>query len=386
MIPAPFAAVLVLFASSSPDTLSPPEEQPVAIATPAPTPATTPAPATLQTKPKSGKPPLEVTGRVYARETLGPAGVEPGPRDPWTGRLSLESARIGAKYRVDDLLLDIDAELAGKPKLKDAYIRLDTGYYGAVIRAGQFKAPFAALALESTWTLPTIERGILDELLIDRLQIGGRRPGAQLEWHGNGSWRPLLEMGIWRGTDREGEPRDDSTSEVIGETTGARASVRPGPLQLGVSGAWRAAQPLPGMEFERFWAAGADLSVDTESGFRSWVEGGTGSSWADVNPADDEHAVFAYARTVAAWRLGGAGKGDPYLEVFGASGALDPGLEIRHDLVWENAAGLNAGRWKRWRGQLQFESSRTSRNTPVSLLAETPKESRAVLLQIGVSL
>lgn len=367
MTPVCIAAVLVLFASSSPGTLEPPEMP-------------------QQEKAKSEKPPIELTGRVYARETFEPAGLKPGPEDPWTGRFSLASARVGVKYRRDDLVLDIDAELEGEPRLKDAFIHLDTGYFGTAIRAGQFKAPFAALALESTWTLPTIDRGVLDNLLIDRLQIGGRRPGAQVEWRGNGSWQPLLEMGIWRGTDQEGQLRDDDTSEVIGETTGARISVRPGPLQLGVSGAWRAAQPLPGMEFDRFWAAGADLAVDTEAGFRTWVEGGTGSSWADVNPADDDHAIFAYARTVAAWRLGGHAKGDPYVEAFGASGAIDPGLEIRHDLVWENAIGLNAGRWKRWRGQLQFESSRTSRNTPVSLLAETPKESRAVLMQIGVGL
>jgi hypothetical protein len=372
-------AAVVLLASSSPDSLGPPEGDAVAVATP-------PAPAPAKKTPKNEKSPLQVSARVYARETFGPAGVQPGPQDPWTGRFSLASARVGAKYRADGVLLDIDAELEGKPKLKDAYLRLDTGYLGTAIRAGQFKAPFAALALESTWTLPTIDRGLLDYLLIDRLQVGGRRPGAQVEWSGNGEWRPLLEAGIWRGTDQEGEPREDSTSEVIGETAGARVSLKPGPLQIGLSGAWRAAQPLPGMEFDRFWAAGADLSVDTDAGFRSWVEGGTGSSWADANPADDEHAVFAYARTVAAWRLGGHGRGAPYLEAFGSTGALDPGIEIRHDLVWENAVGVNAGRWKRWRGQLQFESSRTSRNTPVSLLAETPKEARAVLLQIGVSL
>jgi hypothetical protein len=379
------AAAVVLLASNAADTPAPPEADPVVVATPppAPSPATPSVATEKKTKEKS---PLEVTGRVYARETFAPAGLDPRPDDPWTGRFSLASARVGAKYRVDDLLLDIDAELEGKPKLKDAYIRLDTGYFGTAIRAGQFKAPFAALALESTWKLPTIDRGVLDVLLIDRLQIGGRRPGAQVEWNGNGEWLPLFEMGIWRGTDQEGEPREDSTSEVIGETAGARASLRPGPMQIGLSGAWRAAQPLPGMEFERFWAAGADLSIDTDAGFRSWVEGGTGSSWADADPADDDHAVFAYARTVAAWRLGGHGRGDPYVEAFGASGALDPGIEIRHDLVWENAVGLNVGRWKRWRGQLQFESSRTSRNTPVSLLAETPKDARAVLLQIGVSL
>lgn len=381
MTSACLAAALLLLASPDGDAGEtappPPEAPPQAVATPSP-----PLPA----KAKSPKPPLELKARVYARETFGPAGAQAHPRDPWTGRFSLESARVGAKYRMDDLLLDIDAELEGKVRLKDAYVRLDTGYYNTALRAGQFKAPFAALKLESSWTLPTADRGLLDELLIDGLQIGGRRPGAQIEWKGTSSWRPLFEVGVWRGTDQEGEPRADETAEVIGETAGARASIRPGPVELGLSGAWRAAQPLPGMEFERFWASGADLTIDTKSGFRSWIEAGAGSSWADENPGDDDHAVFGYGRSVLAWRLGGAETGAGYVEAFGAAGALDPGIDVRDDMVWETAVGLNAGRWKRWRAQLQLAESRASRNTPVNLMAERPAESRAVLLQLGVSL
>ena len=376
MTSAILAAALLLFASSDSGTDAAPEAPPQAVAT------ATPAPA----QKKKTKPPLEVKGRIYARETFGPSGAEPNPQDPWTGRFSLESARVGAKYRTDDLLLDIDAELEGRVRLKDAYVRLDTGFYDTSIQAGQFKAPFAALKLESSWTLPTADRGLLDELLIDRLQLGGRRPGAQVEWKGKNTWRPRFEAGVWRGTDQEGEPRADETSEVIGETAGARASLRPGAYELGLSGAWRAAQPLPGMEFERFWAAGADLTIDTDSGFRSWLEAGTGSSWADENPGDDDHAIFGYGRTVVAWRLGGASTGAPYVEAFGAAGALDPGVEVRDDMVWETAVGLNAGRWKRWRGQLQLANSRASRNTPVNLMGSEPTESRAVLLQLGVSL
>ena len=384
MTPAALAAALLLLAApeeSAPAPAPAPEAAPEAAPTPAPVTAAAPPPA------KAAKPPLELTGRVYAREIFAPVGREPEPGAPWTGRFSLQSARVGAKYRGEDFYFEIEAELEGEPELEDAFVRLDTGYYGTAIRAGQFKAPFAALALESTWTLPTVGRGLLDELLIDTLQVGGRRPGAQIEWTTKShELRPRLEAGIWQGTDQEGEPRADASAEAMGETTGARASLRPGPMEIGVSGAWRAAQPVFGKEWERFWAAGADLVIETESRFRSWVEGGAGSSWADEDPADGEHALFGYGRAVAAWRLGGASKGDAYLEPFVAGGGLDPSIDVKDDLVWESAAGVNAGRWKRWRAQLQYETSRASRNTPESLLGEIPRESRAVLLQVGFSL
>lgn len=389
------AAAMLLLAANSGATLPPPGD---AEATPAPTAVAEaaqpgnvstasppPAPAAAPVE-KKAKPPLEITGRVYARESFGPVGVQPAPDAPWAGRFSLESARVGAKYRGEDFYLEIEAELEGRPELKDAYVKLDTGY-GTALRAGQFKAPFSALALESSWSLPTVGRGRLDELLIDTLQIGGRRPGAQIEWSTKShALRPKVEAGIWQGTDQEGEPRADGTAEVMGETAGARASVRPGPVEIGVSGAWRAAQPIFGKEWERFWAAGTDVVIVTESRFRSWVEGGAGSSWADEDPADGKHAVFGYARAVAAWRLGGAEKGEVYLEPFAAGGAIDPGLEVQDDVVWESAFGVNAGRWKRWRAQLQYETSRASRNTPESLHGPAPDVMKAVLLQVGFHL
>ena len=383
MTPAGFAAAVYFAVAGA--TVAPTRDEPAPpIAAPE-----TPAPPAPDAGARTEKPketsPFDVTGRVVARETFGPAGLREGPSDPWTGRFSLANARLGAKYRMDNVFVEVEAELEGKPRLRDAYVRLDTGY-GTALRAGQFKSPFAAIAMESTWTLPTIERGRIDDLLVDRLQVGGRRPGAQVEWSGGGDARPRVEIGMWQGTDQDGNPREDESAEVLGETAGARVSMRPGPLELGLSGAWRVAQPAPEVGFERFWATGADLMIETDWRLRAWIEAGAGSSWADESPADGEHAIFGYGRSVAAWRLGGESRGDPYVEAFGATGALDPDVGVVEDLVIENAVGLNAGRWKRWRAQVQLESSRASRNTPASLLGETAGESRAVLVQIGVSI
>lgn len=351
-----------------------------------PTPLPAPAPVGAETRPKTEETPFEVTGRVYARETFGPAGVREDARDPWTGRFSLESARVGGKYRADDLYVEIEAELEGEPRLRDAFVVLETGFHGTAIRAGQFKSPFAALALESSWKLPNVERGLLDELLIDHMQLGGRRPGAQLEWRGRGEIRPKLELGIWQGTDQTGSPREDRTSETLAETAAARASIRAGALELGASGAWRTAQPVAGGAFDRFWAGGADLTLDTDAGARAWIEGGAGSSWADEDPADATHATFGYARSVAAWRVGGASRGAPYVEPFASAGLLDPDVEIGSDLVRETGVGLNAGRWKRWRGQVEWLRSDASRNTPASLLGDEARKQEAVRFQIGVSI
>ena len=334
---------------------------------------------------KAAKPPLEVSGRVYARESFAPSGIRTGPRDPWTGRFSLESARIGATYRLEGVKLEVEAELEGRASVRDAFAELDVGR-GKEVRVGQFKSPFSALMLESSWKLPTVGRGVIHDLLTDELQVGGRRPGAQVELKGKGFLRPRLEAGIWQGTGQDGEPRSDQTSEAMAETAGARVSARPGPVEIGISGAWRAAQPVTSMPFERFWVAGADLSVETDWRLRSWIEGGAGSSWADDDPLDGDHAVFGYGRAVAAWRLGGAEDGAPYVEAFGAAGSLDPDVDVRDDLVWETAAGINAGRWKRWRGQLQFQKGGHAAHAPVSLLEQRPDDWRAVLLQVGVSL
>lgn len=381
MTPPALAAVL-FFAVAGP-TVAPPTE-PSATAAPAATPAAPSAPTPSKEK-GPGKSALEVSGRVVVRETLGPAGEREEARAPWAGRLSLHSARVGAKYRLDDVRVEVEAELEGKPHLRDAYVLLDTGW-GTALRAGQFKAPFAAIALESSWTLPIVERGRLDELLVDGLQLGGRRPGAQAEWAGRTGVRPRVQIGMWQGSGYDGDPREDETSEAIGETAGARFSVRPGPLELGLSGAWRVAQPTPVAEFERFWAAGADLRVETASRVRAWVETGTGSSWADEDPADGKEAIFGYGRMVAAWRIGGVSRGAPYVEAFGSSGILDPDFVVKDDFVIENAVGLNGGRWKRWRGQVQLGTSRASRNAPASLMNGEPDVRRAVLVQIGVSI
>ena len=96
------------------------------------------------------------------------------------------------------LTANVEVELAGKPKLKDAWLRGRFRYLTA--KAGQFKMPFSAIEMESIWTLPLADRGLLHTALVKELQVAGRRPGFALEVHGRGKVRPSLAVGGFQGS------------------------------------------------------------------------------------------------------------------------------------------------------------------------------------------
>ncbi|EAU68006.1 hypothetical protein, partial [Stigmatella aurantiaca] len=92
-------------------------------------------------------------------------------------------------------------------------------------------------------------------------------------------------------------------------------------------------------------------------------------------------------RILAAWRLGGVLRGDAYAEPFVMASALEPDLELDNDLMWEGVGGLNAGQWRLWRLQVQFEVRKKSDGTPAELsaLKKNLASRRALLVQLEVS-
>jgi hypothetical protein len=342
---------------------------------------------------------LQIKGRVFAlselshrRETVvsDSGGLE--DRDRNALDLSLASARLGVEYHspLRWLSLELELEMAGKPEVKDAYVLAGKRFFA---KAGQFKVPTSALALESPWTLPIVRRGFAHDLLSDWLDIGGRRPGFAVGYRGKGGLKPRITLGAFQGTklsevvpgDRDVELIDEAALDAQSIALRAELSV------LGVDiGAWyehRAGGPVVA-EFEHYETFGLDATVDQtfeNGGLRLWIDGTLGESFyvADDKPGSDSTPLFGMARALVGYRFGGVALGDPYLEPFGHFALLDPDLEVVSDFATEAALGINAGFWDRGRLTLQAERTSGARNFPAGFLDNQDPDHLSLLLQAG---
>jgi hypothetical protein len=157
-----------------------------------------------------------------------------------------------------------------------------------------------------------------------------------------------------------------------------------------VGGSYRQLAPAPLDPPQRYWAASVDASIDHTSaagGVRAWVEAfvGENSTALDTTPATPSNPIFAAARGLAAWRMGGVVKGAWFFEPFAMGSMLDPNLDNAEDGVWETAVGLGVGQWKRWKLQGQFEVWQKSSLTPAMLQAGGADlaNHKAVLVQLA---
>ncbi|WP_242372823.1 porin, partial [Anaeromyxobacter sp. SG26] len=217
-----------------------PPTPPAAAPPPAQTPAE-PARGTRITVPLD----VEVHGRLYM-------GVAADERDDWTRRLDMSSARIGIEARLPGVLTVLEADVASKTPIKDAYARLD-GPFSTRLQAGRFKAPFSARQLESSWKLPLVDRGLVNGYLVKDNELGGRRLGATA---GIRPWRGRVELagGVFAG-ERSAFGGENRAQDLAG-----RASARPWkPLELGVT-AYRAGSSDPLVPVRQAASAYAQLS------------------------------------------------------------------------------------------------------------------------------
>jgi hypothetical protein len=326
---------------------------------------------------------IELHGRVLLRGTL--ADQEGAAR---TTDLELASTRAEVRYERDWLRIVIEAELTRRSLLRDAYARVRSG--GLRLKAGQFKVPVSIVQLDSIWTLPVLERGLLDDVLVDRMQVGGRRPGLALELAGTKQdLAPSIELGIFQGSAATGDFLDEAA--LGAQSIAARAGLSPKPFDVAVFGELRSVVVIPGEDLQRYWSAGADAKLDLELaggyGLRLWAEGIGGSSWYDDDLFDERRATFIAGRAIGAFRLGGEKRGRGYVELFTMLSAIDPDTHIVDDRLWEATGGVNAGWWKELRFTLQGEVRRADRNVPPLLDALGPIRSdrQALLLQVGAA-
>jgi hypothetical protein len=343
---------------------------------------------------------LQLKGRVFARaelahrsETVVNTGGGLSTRDVNSLDLSLASARFGIEYEspLRWLSAELELDIAGNnPEVKDAFIQAGKRFF---VKAGNFKVPTAALELESPWSLPLVRRGLVNDLLIDWLDVAGRRPGVAVGFRCKCELKPRLTLGAFQGTTLQDVVPGDRDVQLIERTAldaqsySARGELKIAGVQLGAWYEHRVASKLVG-EFEHFPTFGLDATLDEtfeRGGLRVWLDGGGGKSLyvhAD-KPDATKDPLFLVGRGLVGYRFGGVALGDPYLEPFGFFAVLDPDTEVVADFATEAALGVNAGYWDRGRVTLQAEMTRGQRNFPEGFLANVDPDRLSVLLQAG---
>jgi hypothetical protein len=153
-------------------------------------------------------------GRVFAR-------VSADEREEYARALSIPSARVGVAASLSHLDAEVSADLSSKKILKDAFVRIADGKKRLRLYGGQFKAPFLARELESSWALPVMRRGLVADYLEDTHNLGGRRLGLMGEVSLKEAWKLKVSGGVFQGT------KDKDTGIRASEDAALRASVRP---------------------------------------------------------------------------------------------------------------------------------------------------------------
>ncbi|WP_309243038.1 hypothetical protein [Hyalangium versicolor] len=156
---------------------------------------------------------LRVFGRVFARASA-------DEREDYARSLSVSSARVGVNAGFEYIEAEVSADLSSKTMLKDAFVRLADSDKRLRLYAGQFKAPFLARELESTWDLSLMRRGLVDDYLTETNGLGGRRLGLMGEVRLKEAWNLKVSGGLFEGS-------KDELGNRTSEDAAARVSVRP---------------------------------------------------------------------------------------------------------------------------------------------------------------
>jgi hypothetical protein len=348
---------------------------------------------------------IEIHGRLFARAALSTREV---PRSGVTGPrvrinaldLRLQSARIGFDYQspLKWLSAQMEAELTDRTPIKDGFVRARKRF--VTVKAGNFKVPISALALESAVSLPLVDRGLLHDLLLDVFQVGDRRMGVSVELHDRDAdtgLRPTLTLSAFQGsTLDQGAFRNVQDETLEGQSYAARVELKPGDFTFGFSFEHRVgpevvlAVPEGGTpELRRpstckeactshYYTFGADAALDVEfttTGLRLWLDGLAGRSWMEsarkrLDPdraLDGAFPIFGSVRAVLAYRFGGISRREFYVEPYAMAGALDPDLSYARDHVAEWVLGVNVGRWKVGRVGLEGQVQRGAARLPSGL-------------------
>ena len=363
-------------ASGDPEAAAEPE--------PAPAPAPAPEPA-AEPKPEEPKPEeprrdwtLELGGRIFVRDTF--TRVDLGSDSTWRHDRELDQVRLQATYDRKRLRIAFELDFAGDDaEVKDTYIRL-TPIDALRIEAGRFKVPMSFIGLESKWSLPATERGILSEIEQDDRDLpfaGGRGDGISLELRPEVKLEPRFTLAIFQNPLASGltpiDPTDEFTQDVY-----ARFETEPvKDLHLAASGALIGFNDQAAAidTYGHKAMGGLELHVETHY-LRAWAEGFAGQSF--LYQADGgTSGTFLAARALVAGRLRRPVAPIWRLEPFVGGSVLEPTGDVDGDRVTELNGGVNIAFTKLWR--LQIEGAQRFAEGINSIVAD----STVIRIQLG---
>ena len=329
---------------------------------------------------------LEVHGRVFARGAAAKEETALGG-GAWTSELTLASARIGVDYQWREQLRAKVSYEAAKGSVRDAFVELELDH-GLRLRAGRMKLPVGAIEQTSSWTLPTIGRGMVADVVADGLGASGRRSAMELRWKRKGVARPSVTLAVAQGVRTAGGQQPGLVDEGGGLTVAARVGVEPCPsYRVAVVGASRVVNY--GSDVARYWNAGLELEVDLADavlGLRLWGDAMYGTSHLGAATLGDADRPFAAAALTAGYRFGGADGGARYVEPYLGAGWFNPIADRKRDDTAEVVVGVAGGLWKRWRAQGQFAYQNAKALRPAGLLGTADVNDRqAVAVQLSTA-
>ena len=251
---------------------------------PTPPPVVTDPPEPEPAEDKKDKPEIDVGGRVFVRDTITKLKSDGAPVQ---NELSLESVRANIDLRAYGWLraaIEVSLEEGGEIDLEDTFIRADLSDELRV-DVGRFKRPMSPIALESAWSLPATERGILsDDVLVGDfsvpLNLGGRENGAMISYNGGQAVDPRLYVGVFDASlpdQAGGGPQIADLADNLLRDLYTRATIEPiGGFQVGGSFAV-ITRARTVSQLQSKYMGSLDLTIDTDV-FRAWLEGFAGNT------------------------------------------------------------------------------------------------------------
>ena len=267
---------------------------------------------------------LDVGGQVFTRAR---------GRRPDGGRMDfafdLSRARIKASFRYGAFIrADIEPDFAGaEADLGDVFLQVAPTEF-VDVRLGQAKAPFGELELLGRWRMPVQSRGIVSDVVADRLGFGRRKFGGRLRLRGRAlPLRPELEVGVYG-------PEGDT----LGEDVAARLALR---LLKGLH-VHAAFESVNGAKTDGGHGhAGSVSALYDRKGWFGLVEvlPGRARLLSAAGLATGVDATFLAVRAVGAVRF--SVPHDLALEPYLSLELLEPNLSTRDDMSFAGRGGVN---------------------------------------------
>lgn len=301
-------------------------------------------------------------GQLYIR---GRGRRPDGGETRWSS--DLQRARLKTRLSYGDWIrVDIEPDFGGaNADLADAYLQVMPTKELSV-RVGQHKAPFGVLELESRWRMPVLTRGLVSEVVSDRLGFGRRKFGARVRWRDKSlPLKPDVQLGAYG-------PQGDEITEDLAALVRLRLAKK---LYVAVTGYSRRGAAT---DDRRGNFAAVFVSYDRKGWYAAGeVQLGRVKLLSATGLETGLDATMFTARGVVGRRFEIVE--DFEVEPFLAGDLIDPNASTRDDIAVAFRLGFNA----HWRERLRI-GAEWGRNT--GQVGAIVNPSSALILFLGTSL